>query len=111
MVDIGILAILRDDPFVDLKSALEDRAVLVKVQQTRRTEWESMEDAHAAGRIPPIELSTKKEDVVVAPLGDLCRALELGRSTFENPVDFQVSIMDQTDSMAPENVDCAVSPV
>lgn len=111
MVDIGTLAILRDDPFVDLKSALEDRAVLVKVQQTRRTEWESMEDAHAAGRIPPFELSTKKEDIVVAPLGDLCRALELGRDTFENPVDLQVSVMDWTDPMPTKNVVCAVFPM
>lgn len=102
---------MRDDPFIDLKSALEDRAVVVKVQQTRRAEWDSMEVAHAAGRIPPFELSTKKEDVVVAPLGDLCRALELGRDTFENSVDLQVSIMHQTVFLAPDNVDCAVFPV
>lgn len=91
MVDIGTLALMREDPFVDLKSALEECAVVVMVQQTKREEFEEMEVAHQAGRIPPFELSRRPEDVVVAPLGDLCQALDLGRSSFENPVDRQVS--------------------
>lgn len=86
VVEIAVETLLREDLNVDFKEGFEKKAVTIGIEQ--RDGEMSIADAHAAGRVPPIQISRGMHTVLIkeaarAALGD-------GYSSFENPDDRKV---------------------
>lgn len=107
LVEIAVGAILREDKSANIKRELERVAVVLVVEQ--RDGWEDMEVSHAAGRIPPFQMSRK--DVAVVPLKDI--AAQYGKTDpyFEDSVERKASTTkDHRDYLCSNNLRLFFAP-
>ncbi|KAJ7662120.1 hypothetical protein DFH06DRAFT_365796 [Mycena polygramma] len=93
MVQLAVSALLRESKYIDITRALD--AVAIEILVTQRPDYEDMEVAWAAGRVPPFKISTKAEDIRLLSLSQEAQRRGLGRPFFEHPDDRTLRIRNE----------------
>jgi len=84
LVEIAVMALMKENIDVDFAAALMNKAVVMTVQQKKD---EDIELAVAAGRIPPCQISWKDPEPYVVSLEEAARERGYHEPYFENPGD------------------------